>query len=177
MPDRAAPSRRRRPRRRPFGVLAICALLVFQAVLLLLTLLTLLAVDTSDAGDTELALRAFGLSFTILADATMAVRILIAVIGSLLILTFVQVVLLLLLKRIGWVITMLVAGFSLFTLLVAAWQGGRTDGLSMLLYALTALYLNQSEVRRAFGMTGGSIDAALARSADVVAGDVMGEAS
>ena len=177
MPDPAAPRHSRRPRRRPFGVLAICGLLAFQAVLLLLALLALLGVDPSDVGDTEVALRAFGLSFTILADATMAVRILIVVIGTLFVLTFVQVVLLLLLRRIGWVITMLVVGFALLILLLSAWLGGRTDGLSLLLYALTALYLNQSDVRLAFGIAGGRIDTALARSADVVADGVMGDAS
>ena len=61
-------------------------------MLLLLALVGLLGVDPSDVGDTEVALRAFGLSFTVFADATMVVRILIVVIGTLFVLTFVQVV-------------------------------------------------------------------------------------
>jgi hypothetical protein len=177
MPEPTTPSRRRRPRRRPFGVLAICALLVFQAVLLFLTVAALLAVNPSDVGQTDVALRAFGLDLTVIADATMAVRLLTVILSSLFVLTFVQVVLLLLLKRIGWIITMLVVGFSLFVLLWSAWRGAETDGLSMLLYALTALYLNQSEVRRAFGVGGGRLERTLARSADTVTDSVLGDAS
>ncbi len=168
---------RRRPRRRPFGVIAICALLAFQAVLLFLAVAALLAVDTSNVGQTDVALRAFGLNFTVLADAATAVQLLVAILGTLFVLTFVQVVLLLLLKRSGWIITMLVVGFSLCLLLWSAWQGAQTDGLSMLLYALTALYLNQSEVRRAFGVGGGRLDRTLARSADAVADNVLGDVS
>jgi hypothetical protein len=177
MSEATAPRRSRRPRRRPFGVLAICGLLAFQAVLLFIAVAALLMVDPSDVGETDVALRAFGLDFTVIADATTAVRLLTVILGSLFILTFVQVVLLLLLRRIGWIITMLVVGFSLSLLLWSAWQGAQTDGLSMLLYALTALYLNQGEVRRAFGVGGGRLDRTLARSADVIAGDMVGDAS
>jgi hypothetical protein len=177
MSDDAAHHRRRRPRRRPFGVLAICGLLAFQAVLLFIALVALITVDTSDVGQTDIALRAFGMDLSFIADATTAVQLLTVILGSLFVLTFVQVVLLLLLRRIGWIVTMLVVGFSLSLLLWSVLQGGQPDGLSMLLYALTALYLNQSEVRRAFGVGGGRLDRTIARSADAVADGVMGDAS
>jgi len=155
----------------------ICALLAFQAVLLFVAVAALVGADTSDGGQADVALRAFGLDLTVIADATTAVRVIVAILGTLFVLTFVQVVLLLLLKRIGWIITMLVVGFSLCLLLWSTWQGAETDGLSMLLYALTALYLNQSEVRRAFGVGGGRLDRTLARSADAMADSVLGDAS
>lgn len=177
MTESATPPRRHRPRRRPFGVLVICGLLAFQAVLLAILIAGLLEVDTQDMADADLALRAFGLDLSVTTDAVMAIRILIVAFSTLFVLTFVEALLLLMLRRIGWIITMLVVGFSLSLLLWSAWQGAETDGLSMLLYALTALYLNQSEVRRAFGVGGGRLDRTLARSADVMADTVLGDAS
>ena len=174
MAETAASARRRRPRRPPFGVLVICALLAFQAVLLIVVLLALLSVDPTDVTDTQVALRAFGMDFKVLADATAAVRILTVVFGSLFALTFVQVVLLLLLRKVGWVLTMLVVGAALSFQLVAIWMGAATDALSLLLYALTALYLNQSDVRHAFGIGAGRVDRALGRSVDAVTEATMG---
>lgn len=167
---------RRRPRHRPFGVLVICALLVLQAILLLLLILTLLAVDTTDMAKTDVALGAFGLDFSVAADATLAVRLMTIVVAALFALTFVEAVLLLLLRRIGWVITMLVVGVSLFAQLLSIWLGGNADSLSLLLYAVTALYLNQSDVRRVFGIGESRIDRVIARSADAVDG-ATGDAS
>ena len=177
MSDVDEQSRRRRPRRRPFGVLVICGLLAFQAVLLVVLIIGLLEVDMTNMVETDLALRAYGVKLSLATDASLAVRTLIVIFATLFVLTFVEAVLLLLLKRIGWIITMLVVGFSLCLLLWSTWQGAETDGLSMLLYALTALYLNQSEVRRAFGVGGGRLDRTLARSADAMADSVLGDAS
>lgn len=176
MAETAVPSRRRRPRHRPFGVLVLCALLVFQAVLVLLAGLAFLQVDTTDMADTNFALSALGLDFSVAPDAGLAIRLLTIGFATVFVLTFVQVVLLLLLKRIGWVLTMLVVGAALFLQLLSIWLGGQADSLSMLLYAVTALYLNQSDVRRVFGIGASRIDRVIARSADAVDG-AIGDAS
>ncbi len=71
---------------------------------------------------------------------------------------------------------MLLVGLSLFEQLFAIWQGQPTNTLALFLDAITALYLNQSEVRRAFGVSAGRIDAAIGRSADAVVGAALGDA-
>jgi hypothetical protein len=176
MSGTTTPPHRRRPRRRPFGVLVICGLLAFQAVLLAILIIGLLEVDTTDMADADLALRAFGLDLSVATDAVVAIRILIVAFSTLFVLTFIEALLLLLLKRIGWIITMLVVGVALFFQLVAIWYGATVDSVSLLLYALTALYLNQSDVRRAFGIGASRIDRVISRSADAVDG-AMGDAS
>ena len=65
---------------------------------------------------------------------------------------------------IGWVLTMLVVGTNLAIHLFLIWRGQPTDTLSMAVLAVAALYLNQSDVRRAFGIGAGRIETALARS-------------
>ncbi len=97
--------------------------------------------------------------------------------GALFVLSFVQVILLLLLRRVGWIITMLVVGLALLIQLVSIWQGADPADLSLLLYALTAFYLNQSEVRGAFGIGASSVDAIVARTADAVTDGVAGGAA
>ncbi len=176
MSDVDEQSRRRRPRRRPFGVLVICGLLAFQAVLLVVLIIGLLEVDMTNMVETDLALRAYGVKLSLATDASLAVRTLIVIFATLFVLTFVEAVLLLLLKRIGWIITMLVVGVALFAQLVAIWFGAEADSISLLLYAMTALYLNQSDVRGAFGIGMSRIDRVIARSADAVDG-AMGDAA
>jgi hypothetical protein len=170
----ASPIRSRRPRRRPFGVLVICGLLIFQAVALGLAIVALAAVAVgSDTG--EITVRFFGIDLTLAGDEARLQLFAIAALGTLGAITVIQMVLLLALKRIGWVITMLLVGMSLFEQLFAIWQGQATNALALFLDAITALYLNQSEVRRAFGVSAGRIDAALGRSADAVVGATLGD--
>jgi hypothetical protein len=139
-----------------------------------LLVVTLASVDTSSVGQTDVALKAFGMDFSVVSDATNAIRVLTVVFATLFLLTFVQVVLLLMLKRVGWVLTMLVVGFALSFQLLSIWLGAATDSLSLLLYAVTALYLNQSDVRHAFGIGAGRVEQALGRSAGAVAEASMG---
>jgi hypothetical protein len=166
--------KRRRPRRRPFGVLVICGLLLFEAAIIALGVIALLA--EAGSGQTgDVPLKIFGVSLSITMDATTAQSLLVGVLAALALFNLVQVVLLLMLKRIGWVLTMLLVGVSLFMQLLVIWRGGDTNALAMLIDAVAALYLNQSEVRRAFGIGGGRIDAALGRSADAVVDAAMGD--
>ena len=170
----ATASRSRRPRRRPFGVLAICALLIFQAAVLSLAVIAL-AAESSTGNSGDVLLRVFGIDLAFTGDQASMQKVAMAVLGALALFTFLQVVLLLALKRIGWVLTMLLVGGSLAAQLYAIWRGQPTNTLSLLIDAITALYLNQSEVRRAFGVSAGRIDAALGRSADAVVGAALGD--
>ena len=175
MPGPATPTRRHRLRRRPFGVLVICGLLIFQAVALGLAVIALAAVAAgSETGEITVIL--FGIDVTLAGDEARLQVFAIAALGTLGAVTLIQLVLLLALKRVGWVITMLLVGLGLFEQLVAIWQGQATNTLALFLDAVTALYLNQSEVRRAFGVSAGRIDAALGRSADAVVDATLGGA-
>ena len=171
----ATQTRRRRPRRRPFGVLVICGLLIFQAGTLSLAVVALLA-ETVGSATGEVTVRFLGVDLTFVGDETSLQRLAVAVLGSLAAVTLVQLVLLLALKRVGWVITMLLVGVSLLQQLVSIWQGEPTNPLALFLDAITALYLNQSEVRRAFGVSAGRIDAAIGRSADAMVDATLGGA-
>lgn len=173
----AKPTSSRRRRRRPFGVLAICGLLVLQALLLLAATLGLLAIDPTDPGQVDVTLKGFGLDLLIAADATLAIRLLTVLFGALFVLSFVQVVLLLLLRRLGWILTMLVVGLALLIQLVSIWQGADPADLSLLLYALIAFYLNQSEVRGVFGIGSGGVSTIVARATDAVGDGVAGGAA
>ncbi len=165
-----------RPRRRPFGVLVICALLAIEAAIIGLAVVALFTEHPDDArADALIALRAFGFDLSFVTDAASALRIAEALLGALFALTAVQVVLLLLLLRVGWVLTMLTVGVSLFANLVSIWRGVEIDAISLLILSVAALYLNQSDVRRAFGIGASRIDVALGRSAEAMADGVMGE--
>jgi hypothetical protein len=56
-------------------------------------------------------------------------------------------------RRIGWTLTVLLAGASLATQIFTWWSSGEVDSFSMLLSIVTVLYLNQGPVRAAFGLT------------------------
>jgi hypothetical protein len=152
----------------------ICGLLLFQSLLLLAATLGLLAIDPSDPSQVEVALKGFGLDLSIASDATIVLRLLTALFATLLVVSFVQIVLLLFLRRLGWIITMLVVGLALLIQLVSIWQGADPADLSLLLYALTAFYLNQREVRETFGIGASSVDVIVARATDAVADGVGG---
>jgi hypothetical protein len=168
MPSAAAPVRA--ARRRPFGVLVICGLLLFESVILALAVAALLL----EQGGTELvpiSVKIFGLDVALQTDAITATRLMTAALIALIAFTLLQVVLLLMLRRIGWVLTMLLVGSSLFLQLYSIWRGAPTNEISLLIDAVVALYLNQSDVRRAFGVGAGRIGAAVSRSVDAALGE------
>lgn len=152
------PAPTRAARRRPFGVLVICGLLVVESAILALGAVGLLL----SAGPTEIVsipVRAFGIDVVLRSDAETAARLMAAGLIALIAFTLLQVALLFALRRLGWVLTMLLAGTSLFIELCSVWRGAPTNEISLLLHALVALYLNQSDVRRAFGIGVGRTDA------------------
>jgi len=55
-------------------------------------------------------------------------------------------------RQLGWTIAMLMAGASLASQIVTWWSTGEVLAISMLLSVVTVLYLNQGQVRAAFGL-------------------------
>jgi hypothetical protein len=78
-----------------------------------------------------------------------------AVFTAMAVLEIVAAVALLRLRRLGWTLAMLLAGVSLASSIAAWWFTGEVATMSMLLGVATVLYLNQRQVRAAFGLAGG----------------------
>lgn len=146
----ATPSRPAK-RRRPFGVVVICGLLIFQASVLTIGAWALAQIDTSASDSVILQLNAVGLNPTFL-NATDTLRFGLAILTGLAALTFLQVILVFMLRRAGWALTMLLVGVNLALQLWSIWKGEPVASTSLVILSLTALYLNQAEVRVAFGL-------------------------
>jgi hypothetical protein len=63
-----------------------------------------------------------------------------------------SMVLLLRMRRLGWTITMLLAGTSLSAQIFLWWSGQSVTSIWLLVNVLTVFYLNQRQVREAFGI-------------------------
>jgi len=141
----AADGAARGARRRPVPVTILAAIQLVTALLLGVTAVGL-AVDLTSAsailGDAVVTGEVAGLE-----AATLAV-----VLGIMAALELVAAVALLRLSRLGWTLTMLLAGVSLATQILTFWSTGEVLTLSMLLSVATVLYLNQRPVRVAFGL-------------------------
>ncbi len=70
-------------------------------------------------------------------------------------------VLLLRMRRLGWTLTMLIAGLGLATSVYLWWFQGTRLEFWLLVQIVTVFYLNQRQVRHAFGITGRRLPAAL----------------
>jgi hypothetical protein len=138
MPADAAPG----ARRRPVPVTILAALQLLTALLLGVSAVGL-AVDAAFAS----AMLGEAGAAAGLEAATLAV-----IIGIVAALELVAAVALLRLSRLGWTLTMLLAGVSLATQVLTFWSTGEVLTLSMLLGVATVLYLNQRPVRVAFGL-------------------------
>jgi hypothetical protein len=141
MPADAAPGGRRRPV--PVTILAaiqlVTALLLGVSAVGLVLDPTIASATLGDAVGTG--------EVTGLEVATLAV-----ILGVMAALELVAAVALLRLSRLGWTLTMLLAGVSLATQILTFWSTGEVLTLSMLLSVATVLYLNQRPVRVAFGL-------------------------
>jgi hypothetical protein len=137
------------PRQRPFGVVVICAFLLLQAVIFAIGLVAIAQSAASNPDDVISFLKALGLNATFLSFAD-AVTVGKAILGGLLILTVAEMVLMFTLRRIGWIVTMLMVGLNLAVQLLSIWQGTPPATTSLLILSVSALYLNQAEVRAAF---------------------------
>jgi hypothetical protein len=60
------------------------------------------------------------------------------------------------LQRLGWTLTMLLAGLLLASQIFTWWSTSSISPVSMLLNVVTVLYLNQRQVRAAFDLADGS---------------------
>lgn len=63
-------------------------------------------------------------------------------------------VLLLRMRQLGWTLTMLLTGMGLALEIYLYWAGGEVLAFWLLIYVLTVFYLNQRQVRVAFGIGG-----------------------
>ena len=70
-------------------------------------------------------------------------------------------VLLLRMRRLGWTITMLIAGLGLATSVYLWWFRGTRLEFWLLVQIVTVFYLNQRQVRHAFGISGRRLAATL----------------
>ncbi len=145
-----------RPGPRPTPVTILAAIQILSALLLGLVAAALVI-------DPETSLPAFEIpgvgsgdsgTTVVLEAATLAV-----VLGVVAGLELLSAVMLLRVRRLGWTLTMLLAGASLASQIFAWWSTGEVLAASMLLNVVTVLYLNQGQVRAAFDLAdGGSAD-------------------
>jgi hypothetical protein len=67
--------------------------------------------------------------------------------------SFIAGILLLRMQQLGWTLTMLLAGVSLASSILLWWAEGLVNSLSLTTEVVTVFYLNQRQVREAFGIT------------------------
>jgi hypothetical protein len=136
------------PRRRPAPV-TILATIQGITALLMGIVATSLVLDPTATLPLIGAVATVGDALVIEAAGVAALYVVMAI------LEVVAAVALLRLHRLGWTLTMLLAGVSLASAIVTWWITGQVVTLAMLLGVATVLYLNQRQVRAAFGLAGG----------------------
>ena len=141
----ASASMRRRGRRPP-TVTILAGIQLFSAAGYGISLATIL---TGGLGELNAAMQG---NFQNLDTATVAETILIAVFGVLFVTTLAAGVLLLRMRQLGWTITMLSTGFSLLSQIYYYWSGQAVVAIWLAVNVLTVFYLNQRQVREAFGI-------------------------
>jgi hypothetical protein len=150
-PPRGAARVRRPP---AVTILAIVQLLSAAAYGLILAILL---VDGPEVLET-LAPGASGGSSAI----DLEIATLLVIVGGLCVATLAAGVLLLRMRQLGWTITMLLAGLSLGVSIYVWWAEGSALSIWLLVQIVTVFYLNQRQVREAFGISrreaGGALD-------------------
>lgn len=139
-PEPAAP-----PMRRPFALLALSFLLLVKAGVLLAVLLDLRLADQNPIGRALQVSPELGqwVQSLTLSDAVLAV-LAVLLVGS--------AVGLVLLRRDGWLMAMVLTGLFVAAD-IAGFFGGMVNYLWMALNIITVFYLNQAEVRAAVGVS------------------------
>jgi hypothetical protein len=135
------------PIRRPRPV-TILAIIQIVSGLAYAALAATLMVDANAYPDVTSSLAATDLPVWLGVPAR-TLAVIVAVVAALELLAAVA---LLRLRQSGWTLAMLLAGASLASQIVIWWNNDGVQPLSMLLGVVTVLYLNQREVRRAFGI-------------------------
>ena len=141
MPADVAPA----PRRRPAAVTILAAIQIVTALMLAIIAAALML----DPAATLPVIGGVVLASDALAIAAVGVA---AVYTAMAVLELAAAVALLRLRRLGWTLTMLLAGASLASSIATWWFSGEVPTASMLLGVATVLYLNQRQVRAAFGI-------------------------
>jgi hypothetical protein len=87
---------------------------------------------------------------------------LVVVVGGFCVAALAAGILLLRMRQLGWTITMLLAGLSLGVSIYVWWTDGTALSIWLLVQIVTVFYLNQRQVREAFGISrreaGGALD-------------------
>jgi len=74
-------------------------------------------------------------------------------VGGFAVATLAAGILLLRMRQLGWTITMLLAGIGLVSSISLWWTQGTTIAIGLLVQVMTVFYLNQRQVREAFGIS------------------------
>ncbi|MEI7742920.1 MAG: hypothetical protein WCK58_04100 [Chloroflexota bacterium] len=144
---RPAPRHPERQRvRRPTVVTILAGLELFNAAGYLVALLALVGITVVDI-QTELGGVLAGLEGDI-ASGT----VLMGLLAALFVTALAAGILLLRMQRTGWTITMLLTGLGLFTQIYLFWSGREVLAGWLLVNVVTVFYLNQRQVREAFGI-------------------------
>jgi len=148
----AAPARARRP-----AVVTILAILQLLSAAVYGLILAVLLLDGPEVLDTLAPGSSDGTSAINLETATLVI-----VVGGFFVAALAAGVLLLRMRQLGWTITMLLAGLSLGVSIYVWWTDGTALSIWLLVQILTVFYLNQRQVREAFGISrreaGGALD-------------------
>jgi hypothetical protein len=136
------PAKRRRPA--PVTILAVIELL--SAFGYLLTLLFVLGVSGIKLDDLRLN------SIAMIEENLVASGFTIGVVVALGLLALASSILLFRMRQFGWTLTMLVTGLSLSSQIWLYYTAGTIVPITMIIAVITVLYLNQREVRTAFGI-------------------------
>lgn len=99
-------------------------------------------------------------------DGTSAIDLeiatLVVIVGGFCVAAMAAGILLLRMRQLGWTITMLLAGLSLGASIYVWWTDGTALSIWLLVQIVTVFYLNQRQVREAFGISrreaGGALD-------------------
>lgn len=141
------PPRSAAPVRRPSAVTILAVVQLLSAAVYGLVLAILL-VD----GPAVLEALASGASNEALVR-DLEVAALVIIVGGLCVAALAAGVLLLRMRQLGWTITMLLAGLSLGASVYIWWTDGTALSIWLLIQIVTVFYLNQRQVREAFGIS------------------------
>jgi ABC-type multidrug transport system fused ATPase/permease subunit len=134
--------------RRPAVVTILAVIRIFTAIAYAAVAIALLT-DSSATLQAILGPRATGSgSLARLLDATATLSA-----TSLALASLIAGILLLRMRQIGWTLTMLLAGISLASSIVLWWVDGLVNSIALANEVVTVFYLNQRQVREAFGIT------------------------
>jgi ABC-type multidrug transport system fused ATPase/permease subunit len=134
--------------RRPAVVTILAVIRILTAVAYAVVAIALLT-DSSATLQAILGPRATGPgSVARLLDATATLSA-----ASLAVASLIAGILLLRMRQIGWTLTMLLAGISLASSIALWWVDGLVNSIALVNEVVTVFYLNQRQVREAFGIT------------------------